>query len=363
MYKNIWSGNSFLEYWLRKHGDRFINMFNGGGGNGNKPPKGPNGGGYDDDNSDDAFKKFFRRLRKLFGRSPVYIMRFAITLALSMPLMLILSIANWLNSENDDKLPPDIRSQPHLTLNTNYRTGEVLYLNRLGSAYDFFETIGFNNLSQNLKDFFDGRISFLEIANNITDGPLSKLVNNLNPLAKALIELFTGRKLYPNISRPTSIRDNWEYVAQSLALDWYYRFITGKPHAPFSDFSGTLAENVKQDEAAYWFILARKKEFQEKKLGRRIDGFAHTKQGECLYNARKAAQYGDKKKMIYYLQEFYRAGGSEKGLETSVNSMNPMHGLNKNEELMFIKWLPDDERYALNQAQKFYIRMKATLSF
>lgn len=365
MYKNIWSGNSFLEFWLRKHGGRFIDMFNGGGGNGggNKPPKGSNNGGYDDDNSDDAFRKFFRKIRKLLGRSPIYIMRFAITLALSMPLMLILSVFNWLNSENDNKLPPDIRSQPHLTLNTNYRTGEVLYLNRLGSAYDFFDTIGLDDLFRNVKDFFDGRISFLEIANNITDGPISKLVNNFNPLAKAAIEMLTGRKLYPNISRPTSIRDNWEYVAQSLGLDWYYRLITGKPHAPFSDFSGSIAEHIKPDEAAYWFILARKKEFQEKKLGRDIDGFTQTKQGECLYNARKAAQYGDRKRMIYYLQEFYRAGGSEKGLEASVNSMNPLYGLNENEKFMFIQWLPNDERAALSMAEKFYMRMKYTLSF
>ncbi|MBQ6969796.1 MAG: hypothetical protein IJP85_05670, partial [Synergistaceae bacterium] len=374
MYKNIWSGNSFLEYWMRKHGDKFIRMF-GGGGNGNKPPKGPNGGtggdlpeppngnGNGNDNSDDAFRKFFRRLRKLLGRSPVYVMRFAITLALSMPLMLILSIANWLNSENDNKLTPDIRSQPHLTLNTNYHTGEVLYLNRLGSAYDFFETVGLDNLMRNVKEFFDGRISFLEIANDITDGPVSKLVNNFNPLAKAAIELLTGKKLYPDIQHPEPIRDNWEYVAQSLGLDWYYKFITGKPHVPFSDFSGSFAGHSKQDEASYWYILDRKREFQEKKLGRFYDSFSQTKKSEALYNARRAAQLGDRKAMFKFLKEFYRAGGNDKGLDSFVKAAAPLYGLDEDEELMFIKWLPKDERKILIQAERFYDRFKNTLAF
>ena len=356
MYKNIWSGNSFLEYWLLRHGGGFINRFNGGG-NGNKPPKGSNGSDWDEDDSRN-FRKILRRL----GKSPVYAMRFAISLALAAPLMLILSVFNWLNGENDEKLSPDVRAQPHLTLNTNEYTGEVLYFNRLGSAFDFFETIGADTLPRDLKELFDGRITFTELANRITDGPISKLVNNFNPFFKAAVELLTGRKLYPDIEHPTNIRDNWEYVAQSLGLDWYYKMLTGKPHTPAWDLSGSVANTQKPDEAAYWYILSRKKEFQEQQLGRVYDGFTQTKQGEALYNARTAAHFGNRKMIRKYLKEFYRAGGVTIGLEASVRAMNPMYGLNDDEELRFLKWLPKDERKILRKALKFYERMKATLS-
>ena len=357
MYKNIWSGNSFLEYWLRKHGSDFINCF-GGGGNGNKPPKDNNGADWDDDDNNN-FRKLFRSL----GKSPVYIMRFAITLALAAPLMLILAIFNRLNGENDNKLTPDVKAQPHLTLNTNEFTGEVLYLNRLGSAFDFFETLGVDTLPRDLKELFDGRITFTELANRITDGPISKLINNFNPFAKAAIELLTGRKLYPDIEHPSNIRDNWEYVAQTLGLDWYYKMLTGKPHSPFLNMSSSVANTQKPEEASYWFIISRKKDFQEQVLGKVFDGFTQTKQGEALYNARSAAQFGDRKMMRKYLKEFYRAGGFDTGLEASVNSMNPLYGLDEFEQMQFLKWLPKDERKILRNAEKFYSRMKSSLLF
>ena len=62
--------------------------------------------------------------------------------------------------------------------------------------------------------------------------------------------------------------------------------------------------------------------------------------------------------MLKYLKEFYRAGG---GLDTSVNAMDPLNGLNEDEEIRFMRWLNIDERKMLNNAYKFFERMKAIL--
>ncbi len=67
--------------------------------------------------------------------------------------------------------------------------------------------------------------------------------------------------------------------------------------------------------------------------------------------------------MFKFLKEFYRAGGTDKWLNSFVNAAAPLYGLDKDEELMFIKWLPKDERKILLQAEKFYERMKNTLVF
>lgn len=354
MYKNIWSGNSYLEHYIKKHGEDFIRHF--GGGNGNKPPRN-NNGSVDDDGDPNNWDK----IRKLLGKSPVYIMRLAITLAMAAPLMIILGIINSLNGENEEKLTPDVRNTPHLTLNTNEFTGEVLYLGRLGSAFDFFQTIGINNIGRDLKDLFDGKTTLLEIAGNIVSGPVNKLISNVNPFAKAAIEMTTGRRLFPDFRRPSSIRDNAEYLASTLALDWYYDALTGKPHEPASNLASSLANTQKPDEAAYWYILAKKKEFQEKVLGNTYDGYTQTKRGEALYNAKRAAAFGDRNLMRKFIREYYRAGGDYEGLESSANSMDPLFGLNDDEQTRFLKWLPKEERRILRKANRFFIRISTRL--
>ena len=364
MYKNIWSGNHYLEYWIRKYGADFINKFiqagggnNGGGGNNNNNN---NGGGFNDDDTDpEGFKKLFKAL----GKSPAYILRFAITLAMSMPLMIILSIFNKLNGENDEKLTPDVRNSPHLTLNVNERTGEVLYLSRIGSAVDFFETLGFDSITRDVKDIFDGRLTFSELPGKIVSGVTNKLINNANPFAKALVEMTTGRRLYPSFKNPTPIRDNWEYLAQSFAMDWYYKALTDKPRENFSEFSKSIASSQNPEQAAYWFITARKREFQEQVLGIHHDGYTQTKKGEALYNARVAAGFKDWKLMRKYLIEFYKAGGTDEGLKSYVKSIDPLNGLDDDERIRFMMWLPKQERHLMTKALRFSEKLKDRLDY
>ena len=313
MYKNVMTGNSYLEWWIKKHGQKFIDTLASGGNGGDKePPNGNNGSGAgfpDDDNgdSDDDFKGMFRKAAK---KSGVGALRLAIALALSAPLWFMFSIFNWLNGENDEKLPPDVRNKPHLTLNTNPFTSEVMYLGNIGSAFDFFQTVGADNLiTGDLRDLFDGRASFGQLLTNIVDGPVSKFVSNANPFAKAIIEAAVGKRMFSSALHPTPIRDKGRFVAQSFGLDWYYDLLTDKPHKPFYDFSSSVVNTANQDQSAYFFIIGRKKQFEENVLGKYTDAFTMTRRGEALRNAKKAADLGDRKSLRKYLREYYRAGG------------------------------------------------------
>ena len=359
MYKNIWQGNSYLEYWLRKHGQSFIDKLAGNGGGGKeppKPPKGSNGGDFADDDGDNPFRRIFRKAAKKSGLGA---MRLAITLALAAPLWIALSIFNWLMGSDEAGLTPDVTSSPFLFLGHNHWTGEIMYMSDLGSAFDFFRTIGLGSISSDLRDLFNGRTSFGQLLANMLDGPVSKFASNANPYAKAIIEALFGKRLFPSALNPSPIRDTGKFIAQSFGLDWYYDFLTGKPHRPFLDFSTSLVNSAKQEQSAYFYMLSRRKQFDEFVLEKSSDAFTQTRRGEALRNAKLAADYDDKKTMIKFLRQFAREGGDLNSLKASMRSMSPLYGLDKYRELQFVKWLPKEERIILRRAMRYYGRLKA----
>ena len=361
MYKNIWSGNNYLEWWIKKHGNNFISRMGGGGGNGKEPPRGSNNGGdfFEDDN---GIGKIFKGLKK----TPTVALRVAITLALSFPLWIMLGIINHINSKNDEKLSPEIRSQPHLTLGTNPYTQETYYLSNLGSMVDFFETVPIDVVIKDTKKLLDGKITVGEMISDTAGSPINKILNSTNPYAKAIFELISGKRFFPDFRNASNIRDKGNYLAQTLGLEWYYNLLMGKPHADGShlyNYGTTFANAQKSDEAAYWYILGRKKEFQKTILGREFNGYTETQTGEALYYARRAASYGDYDKMKKYLKQYYKSGGTREGIKDSVRAISPMHGLNEIEEKRFIKWLPQEERRLLKQAMKYSIKIQRAMSF
>ena len=348
MYKNVWQGNSYLEYWLRKYGQEFIRSISGGG-DGNKPPEPPTGNTSGSEDYPEETPKFFRHLRK----SPVYAMRLAITLAMAAPLWIILAIYNWLmHGEADGS---------KLIVGTNEQTGEQYSFNNLGSALDFFNTVGMGTIGKDLRDLFDGRTTLGQLAVNIADGPVSKFWGNFNPFAKSILETAYGKRTFPSALHPTPIRDKSKFIAQSFGFDWYYDWLTDKPHRAFTDFGSSIANAEKPDRSAYFYILSRKRQFEENVLGKYSDTFTQTKRGEALRNARKAADFGDRKGVRKYLWEFYKAGGTDEGLKASGRAMSPLYGLNEDNQLRFLKWLPKDERKILRRALIYSEKLKAQL--
>ena len=217
------------------------------------------------------------------------------------------------------------------------------------------------SIQKDLKDLFNGRTSFGQIALDIIDGPVSKIANNANPYAKAIVEMLAKRKYFPSVFNSSPIRDRAKYLAQSLNLDWYYDALTGSPVKPFSDMVSNVVNTQQIDQSAYFYILSRKREFQENVLGSYNDGFTQTRRGEALYNARNAAQLGKMSFVRKFMREYYREGGSDEGLQTSLRAMSPLYGLNKEQEAQFIKWLPKDERKTFRRAMRYYERIKSTL--
>ena len=354
MYKNVWTGNSYLEYYLRKYGDQLVAGF-GGGGDNNEPPKGNSNAGDFDEGDNDGLRKLLRGLRK----TPTVAMRVAMTLALSAPLWIMCSIANWLNP-NDKELPPNVRAWSHLTLWKNQRTGEVYYIGMIGSAADFFETVPVDGIYRDVKDIMNGRQTIGGMISNAVASPVNKLINNFNPYGKAGLEMLFGKSLYPDLRNAREIRSNPEYLAQTFGLDWYYKKLMGKPAASFSH--GLLANSADPNEAAYWYIQSKKHQFQEQVLGKEIDAYSQTKRGEMFRYARQAASYKDYPKMRKYLREYIKAGGNMETLKASANTLSPLYGLSKEEQAQFVKWLSKEDRAALRRGMRYSERIRSTVA-
>ena len=168
------------------------------------------------------------------------------------------------------------------------------------------------------------------------------------------IELAMGRTMYPDAFNSRTIRDNWEYAAQSLGLQWPYKAITGKPRSDLQQLTNLIVYSLDPDEAAYYQTLDKVRQFQERVLDKHFDGFATTKRGQALRNFKTALRYKDKAAMKRYLKEYAELDGTMKGFKSSIKAMDPLHGLSVKEKKQFLKWLSEDDKKFLKKAMKYY---------
>ena len=74
-----------------------------------------------------------------------------------------------------------------------------------------------------------------------------------------------------------------------------------------------------------------------KKIGQSSEGYSITPRSEALYNIKLSMRYGDQEALKKYLLEYFAKGGTVKGFEQSLNTMNPLYGLNETEKLVFCR--------------------------
>jgi len=243
--------------------------------------------------------------------------------------------------DSERELPPDVQARPHIVLGRD-KNGKIRYFDRLGSLDSFLKWFGLNEAPLLVKDFLNGRRSLGDIARHIARAPVNEMVQQLTPLIKTPIEMLTERKLYPDAFSPGRIRDPWLYIAQSLGIEPEYRALGKGPKLPYSErLEGLLTHKVDPGEAAYWYVIDEKNTWLDKQ-GKRFIGVADSAKSLALYNLKLALRYNDKKAVQKYMAEYYAAGGTYEGMNTSLKSMHPLSGLSKEDESRFIEWLYKD---------------------
>ena len=317
--------------------------------------------GFSGDNSGKIMKAL------LMGKSaklPFYAVNVAGTVA---KISLLTALAHAFNRtvmpDDDDELPPEVKYRPHITLG---RVGDkVLYFDRIGALLDAADWIALDSFFYDAPQIKNGQKSLYDYSKQIISAPFSKALNSLNPILTVPMELATKRTIYPDATNPRTISERDDYIANTFGVRNEYRALTGKPGPDY--FSGDriakyFAYTVEPNEAAYFYMLDKVRQFQESVLDKHFDGFVSTKRGNALKNLKTSIRYNDKKNIKFYMQKYREAGGEDKNLKQSMKMMHPLSSLNQEERKKFLNWINAEDRAYLRKAEKFYSKNYGALA-
>lgn len=92
-----------------------------------------------------------------------------------------------------------------------------------------------------------------------------------------------------------------------------------------------------------------------KKIGKAgNEGYYMNPKSNALYYFKQSIRYKDKQSAIKYLTEYAMRGGTKRGLEQSLKTLHPLYGLNKEEQIAFIKTLDPEDARKLIEALTYY---------
>ena len=290
-------------------------------------------------------------------KAPVYAWRLGKTLfKVSLFWMLAQAFNRTIRRDDDDELPPDVQARPHLTLGRD-ASGRVIYFDRIGAFADLLDWFALDNAWPEMRDILNGYQSPGDYAKKMAQAPASKLINAMNPLIKTPLEMVSGKQYFPDAFNPRTIRDLGMYVAETAGLTPEFVALTGRPSAGYANTRGRnmFVYSVDPDEAAYWWVMDKKRQFEENVLGSSWSGAGATSpRGMALQNVKRSIRYGDKTALKKYLREYAEYDGTVTGLTRSITSMSPLNGLSDENKVKFVKWLSAEDRTYLPRAERYF---------
>lgn len=259
--------------------------------------------------------------------------------------------------EEEKLLPQDIRNRPHIILGRD-ENGKVQYFSRIGALGDFLEWFGLDVAPQYARKWLDGKTTLKETAQEIAKesikAPVNVLAQGVTPFAKLPAEVISRRTFFPDVFEPGIIRDRGFHLARGLGLENEYKAIMNLPSEGYGkSLPDIFAYRLDPLQGAYSDIYNEKQRFL-KQLGKFGEGFWLTPRGDALYNFKLSLRYDDRESAKDYLKSYFQLGGTEEGLERSLNNMNPLSGLNEIEQVLFVESLSEEDRKKLAMAFKFW---------
>src|SRR5690606_24221694 len=106
------------------------------------------------------------------------------------------------------------------------------------------------------------------------------------------------------------------------------------------------------DANAYYGILDEKRRFL-RSIGRGT-GESDSPRTEALRQYKRALRFGDAAAATNYLDEYANLGGTQRGLEQSLRTMHPLHGLSREDQRRFYWYLDTEDRARLAKAIRYY---------
>jgi hypothetical protein len=261
---------------------------------------------------------------------------------------------NWLKfPDEEDDLPEEERNRAHITLGRD-KNGKVLTFTRIGALGDFLQWFGLDAAPKLVTKWMRGERTMREIATEMAKSPVNVVVQSMTPYAKIPAELITGRSLFPDLFKPSTIRDPWLYLSRSVGLENEYTAIAGLPSKGYTEsLKNFLIYSTDPGQAAFSDMMEEKRMWL-KRQGKEHDGFWLTPKANALYNVKLSMKYGDKEAFKKYLNEYWEAGGTPVDIIKTMEKMHPLNGLSEADQRQFILSLNKDQQRKLALATEFH---------
>ena len=261
--------------------------------------------------------------------------------------------------DEEEELGEAGRRQLHIILGRR-EDGTIITLRFQGALSDALSFFGLEDWPDDIKDVAQGKQTVLDKLKDATLALLNRAVHSIRPDATMMGEVISGRKFYPEVTRPMPIRDTAEHVLKLFKLDHVYDYIAGKPKR-----GNTVAEHMAHDLAQLFvyesdpgeqaYYDTRKMVFDWlAKQGDERPSATPTKRGNALYYYRRALKFGDLQAAEKYLEKYYEMGGRPKYLKKSIEMAHPLSSISKSKRLRFRQSLKPDQEETLGRALDWY---------
>ena len=268
--------------------------------------------------------------------------------------------------DEEENLNRSIRNAPHIVLGTD-ENGRIRTFNRLGTSHDAFEWgFGLSEWPAELRDIFNGKKTVGEAVSDMWWTPWHKMINGSSPFLKLGLEYLTGKSLFPDPSRPRTIRDRAEHLFQQFDFGEEYRALMAKPSRD------SYGENLRQSiypVRRYQAGAAQYHEFRELfyKFKESIGEGRVSSEGarsDALFYHRQALKFRDRKAAIDYLEKYEALvrvkhplatdKQVQDNVDTSLRNLHPLGNLSHQEREAFLGSLNEYQKGLLADAIEYY---------
>jgi hypothetical protein len=181
-----------------------------------------------------------------------------------------------------------------------------------------------------------------------------KLINAAMPIQKGLLEAATGKSTYPDPLNPRPIRDRGEYLARMVDADPLYRAAKGIPQGGATrQLARAILHVTDPGEAAY---NAARGTIHDKLEGMGVErgGGEPTSRSNALFYHRKAIAMGDKAAAAEWLEKYKELGGSDRGMEQSLERAHPLASVPVAKREAVVAAMSAAQKDKLKKAEEWY---------
>jgi len=233
--------------------------------------------------------------------------------------------------------------------------GSIMTVRVSGAFADMLSWVGAEDIVRDIKDVQNEKSTIEKKIKEAGSAFSNKLIQGLMPIEKTAVEMIIGKSLYPNIFKPSTIRDSKEHALRMLSMDKIYRYLTKKPLRGAKELTGLIIYDTDPGEAAYYAMRQRIYDFLDDK---EIDSPSGepTKRSNALYYYKQSLKLKNDKLAKYWHDKYMQLGGSEKGEKLSVQKGEVLSALPKKVREEWLKSLDEEDKEVLKMANDWYAK-------